>query len=506
MSDSAPSDVDAVRRLLAAPWPCIAIATSEERHAFDLVAAATVGSEGAFLVWSVTRGLRDARFAEGGPAIAETEHPAAALFHLATKAPQPATALFFDLAPHLEDARTLRTLREAIERCRAGSGTIVLVDSTERLPMMVESAAFRFEPTLPDEPELEAIVRRTVQECHRVKPVVVNLTRTTLRSMVRNLRGLSRSQAERVVRDCLADDRRFDDKDLPRIVVLKRNAIAAAFGGSVLEFIKTPDDLSGIGGMERLKRWLTQRRRSFEDRAEAFGIKAPRGVLLLGVQGAGKSLCAKAIAAAWKMPLLRLDPGALYDRYVGESEKRLRDALKHAGQMAPIVLWIDEIEKGFASAASRSTDGGLSQRMFGTLLTWMQERRDPVFLVATANDIEALPPELLRKGRFDEIFFVDLPGPAARLEILAIHLRNRSRDPTGFDLDALTAASDQRSGAEIEEAIVSALHEAFERNGDIDTESVRKAIEASPPLAVTMRERIDALREWSKGRCVPADE
>ena len=240
-------------------------------------------------------------------------------------------------------------------------------------------------------------------------------------------------------------------------------------------------------------------------KGQQSGLPAPRGVLLLGVQGAGKSLCAKAIATAWQRPLLRLDPCALYDRYIGESERRLRDALDQAEAMAPIILWVDEIEKGFASAASRSTDGGLSQRMFGTLLTWMQDHTEPVFIVATANDIEALPPELLRKGRFDEIFFVDLPGPESRREIFSIHLKSRGKDPAAFDLDALTKASDGYSGAEIEQAVVSGLYDAFQAGRDLSTQFVLDALRNSPPLSVTMAERVDALREWSKGRCVPAE-
>jgi SpoVK/Ycf46/Vps4 family AAA+-type ATPase len=241
------------------------------------------------------------------------------------------------------------------------------------------------------------------------------------------------------------------------------------------------------------------------DEAKAFGLSAPRGVLMLGVQGAGKSLCAKAIATAWQRPLLRMDVGALYDRYVGESEKRLRDALHQADMMAPIILWIDEIEKAFASAASRSTDGGLSQRMFGTLLTWMQEHDAPVFLVATANDIEALPPELLRKGRFDEIFFVDLPGREVRRKIFEIHLRKRGHKPDHFDVKALAEAADGFSGAEIEQAVLAGLHDAFAERQQVTTEHILAAVEQSPPLAVTMAERIAALREWAQDRCVPAD-
>jgi SpoVK/Ycf46/Vps4 family AAA+-type ATPase len=202
---------------------------------------------------------------------------------------------------------------------------------------------------------------------------------------------------------------------------------------------------------------------------------------------------------------MRMDVGALYDKYIGESERRLRDTLKQAEMMAPIVLWIDEIEKAFASATSRSVDGGLSQRMFGTLLTWMQERAGGVFTIATANDIEALPPELLRKGRFDEIFFVDLPTLDARAQIFSIHLRKRGRSPEAFDLAALAAASEGYSGAEIEQAVIAALHTAFAAGQALATEHMRKALESSPPISVTMRERIEELRNWAHGRCVPAD-
>jgi SpoVK/Ycf46/Vps4 family AAA+-type ATPase len=257
--------------------------------------------------------------------------------------------------------------------------------------------------------------------------------------------------------------------------------------------------------MRRLKEWLRQRQDAFTSEAEKFGLTAPRGVLVLGVQGAGKSLCAKAIATAWQQPLLRLDPSSLYASYIGESERNLRDALQQTEMMSPVVLWIDEIEKGFASAASRSSDGGLSQRMFGTLLTWLQEHEAPVFVIATANDIEALPPELLRKGRFDEIFFVDLPKAGVRKEIFAIHLKKHNRQPDEFDLDRLAGVSDGYSGAEIEQAVISALHEAYSKKKNLTTDGIVSAVKNSPPLSVTMREKVEALLEWSQGRCVPAD-
>jgi SpoVK/Ycf46/Vps4 family AAA+-type ATPase len=328
------------------------------------------------------------------------------------------------------------------------------------------------------------------------------MSRGDLEILVRNLRGLGRREAAQLVREAIEDDRRLDVHDLPRILAWKREQLHR---GGALEFVEAPVSLDDVAGLARLKAWLAARREAFDRPEPDPTLPPPRGVLLLGVQGAGKSLSAKAIATAWSVPLLRLDPGALYDRYVGESERRLRETLEQVEAMAPIVLWIDEIEKGFASAAARSTDGGLSKRMFGTLLTWMQDHAAPVFLVATANDIEALPPELLRKGRFDEIFFVDLPGPAVREAILAIHARRRGLDPADLDLPRLAAAAEGFSGAELEQAIIGAAHAARAAGRPVRDEDVLEAVASSPPLSVTMRERIAELRAWADGRCVPAD-
>jgi SpoVK/Ycf46/Vps4 family AAA+-type ATPase len=273
----------------------------------------------------------------------------------------------------------------------------------------------------------------------------------------------------------------------------------------VLEFVDRPATLDDVGGLSRLKKWLREREAGLTIEGQAAGLEAPKGVLLLGVQGAGKSLSAKAIATAWQRPLMKLDPGVLYDRYVGESERRLREALRQAEAMAPVVLWIDEIEKGFASAASQSTDGGLSQRMFGTLLSWMQDRAAPVFLVATANNIDALPPELLRKGRFDEIFFVDLPGAEAREQIFKIHLRKRKQKIESFDLRVLVSESDGFSGGEIEQAVVAGVYSAFQEQRGMTTKDVEQSLRGTVPLSVTMRERISSLRTWARERCVMAE-
>lgn len=493
------TDQERLEQLLQAHHACIAIVTHEEDYALGLVREASFNQVRELMLWSMNGGLRNG-LTSSLPEVPNTEHPAAAFCHLLQRE-EICDVCMLDLVGHLRDERTLRLLRDVIHRFRKQGRTLTLIDHRDELPPAVQADATRFDVTLPDEKELEEIVRRTLQRLHREQPIRVSINRKDLRAVIKNLRGLTRLQAEQVIVDSVIDDRRFDIGDLNHILAGKRQALCRA---GLLEYVETPVDLSQIGGLARLKAWLKQRAGALSDDAAAFGLTAPRGILLIGVQGAGKSLCAKAIAAAWQRPLLRMDPCALYDRYVGESERRLRDSLKQAEMMAPIVLWVDEIEKGFASAASHSTDGGLSQRMFGTLLTWMQERVAPVFLVATANDIEALPPELLRKGRFDEIFFVDLPEPAVRKEIFAIHIKKRGRDPKAFDLKALAEAADGYSGAEIEQAILAALHEAFATGRDLSTESIVQALAGSPPLSVTMAERVQALRDWARTRCTPA--
>ncbi len=490
-----------IEQLISGRHACVSIVTHEEEYALSLIreAAFKVGRD--MRLWSIVGGVRDGLVSDLPP-VPETEHAAAALYHITHQVTDNALFVTLDLAGHLDDNRTQRLLRDLIRLFGGRGATLVMIDHSASLPDVIRSRATPFDVALPDEKELDGLVRATLKTMHQEKKIKVEISRRTFQAIVRSLRGLTRRQSEQIIIDCVAEDRRFDAEDLNTVLASKRQALER---GGLLEFIETPVDLSQIGGLRRLKRWLKQRQEAVTEAAADFGLVAPRGVLMLGVQGAGKSLCAKAIATAWQRPLLRLDPGALYDRYVGESERRLRDALRQAEMMAPIVLWIDEIEKGFASAAGRSTDGGLSQRMFGTLLTWMQEHQEPVFLVATANEIDTLPPELLRKGRFDEIFFVDLPGRATRKKIFAIHLEKRKRDAGSFDLDALADAADGFSGAEIEQAVIAAMHDAFADKAELATAGIVKIIENSPPLSVTMAERIDALRKWAKTRCVPAD-
>lgn len=494
------TDQQRLEQLLLAEHPCLTVQTVEEMDMLRLVAQAALETQREMVVWSSSQGVRDGLLAKSNPA-AETEHPAGALYHLALSE-HPRIIVMLDLAGHLKDERTLRLLRDLLERCRRTHSHLILVDHQHELPPAIRAAATPFELSLPDETELERIVKDTLRERHELYPIYVDINRRELETIIRNLRGLSARQARQVILDTISADHRLDVTDINTVLAEKRRQLQSI---GLLEYVEAPVDLSEIGGLNRLKSWLRMRQEAFTKEAAEFGISPPRGVLMLGVQGAGKSLSAKAIATAWQRPLLRMDVGALYDKFIGESERRLRDALKQAEMMAPIVLWIDEIEKAFASAAAHSADGGLSQRMFGALLTWMQEHAEPVFLIATANDIEALPPELLRKGRFDEIFFVDLPNLDARAAIFQIHLAKRKRDPKGFDIAALAEASDGYSGAEIEQVVVAGLHQAFTARSDLTTEHLLDALKQSPPLSVTMAERVAALRLWAEGRCMRAD-
>lgn len=495
-------DFERFKQIVKSCYCCISIVTNEERYALDIVRTSAEDFKRDMWIWSVAEGVRDGlSLLEDGPVIAGTDKPEAGLANLIGSKPG-AICVTLDLAEYLRNGKALRILRDMIDRFEKQGNTLVMIDSSDKLPDVIKSYARPFEISFPDEKELKEIVQKTLRRYHSKKPIEIGITSDGLETLVRNLRGLTRRQARRIIIDTVVEDQRFDDNDINVVIASKRRMIQR---GGLLEYVRAPLNLSEIGGMKNLKRWLKNRKNAFSSDAEKFGITAPRGVLMLGVQGAGKSLCAKAIATAWHQPLLRLDPGTLYASFIGESEHNLRQALKQTEMMSPVILWIDEIEKAFASAASRSADGGLSQRMFGSLLTWLQEHEAPVFVVATANDIEALPPELLRKGRFDEIFFVDLPKPNVRMEIFAIHLKKRNREPEKFDLDKLADASEGYSGAEIEQAIISALHEAYAHDSDLDTKRILSALKTSPPLSVTMAESVQNLLAWARGRCVPAD-
>jgi SpoVK/Ycf46/Vps4 family AAA+-type ATPase len=490
-----------LKLLVQAGNPIISMVTPDEPRAVHLVRETAQEMGLPVCQWSITEGLVPAP-PQAARSLVEPGKPVAALAHV-QQAADPGIYLFKDLGPHCKDPQVVRSLRDLYFSPDSRFWTMLLLDAVS-LPAEVRRLTVPFEVGWPDETELLELVRTTFQDVQRqsMQQVESKLTKRELEVLVQTLRGLTSEEAARVVAEAIREDNVLDAADLPRVMDAKRKLLGAT---GCLESIVADVSPDEIGGLRNLKRWLNLRHGGFTASAREFGLDPPRGILLLGVQGCGKSLCAKVVASAWHMPLLRMDPGVLYQKFIGESEARLREALQQAESMSPVVLWVDEIEKAFASASSDSADGGLSQRMFGTLLTWMQDHRQPIFLIATANNLSQLPPELMRKGRFDEIFFIDLPGPAEREAIFAIHLRKRHRDKAKFDLAQLVAASEGLSGAEIEQAVISGLYAAFAEKAECTSEHVLAAMRASQPLSVVRREHVEQLRAWAKGRCVMAD-
>jgi SpoVK/Ycf46/Vps4 family AAA+-type ATPase len=485
--------------LIQAGNPLISIVSHDEEGVTEVVRWSAEQLGLPLFEWSVTTGMAQILPSAGDPGV-KPGKPNTALDHILGTLTRKEIYLLKDLGPHCKDSYVQRQLREIHLRRTV---SVVLLD-LEPLPEPIRRLAVSIEMPLPTADDLEKVIRETFRDIQHksYEEVTTSVSRKDIEQMAQILRGLTKGEAARVVAAAVYDDNALTPKDLPRMVEYKRNLLKSA---GCLEAIAVNVSVDEIGGLDNLKRWLVKRRGASTSAAREYGLDPPRGILLLGVQGCGKSLCAKAVASDWQIPLLRLDPGVLYQKYIGESETRLREALAQAEAMAPVVLWIDEIEKAFASAHSTSSDGGLSQRMFGTLLSWMQDHRHPIFIVATANDIEALPPELMRKGRFDEVFFVDLPTAAARRKILDVHLRRRRRDPARYRLDELAAATDGFSGAELEQLVVAAMYSAFPKSEELTDAHLLAESRLTRPLSTLMRERIVELREWAKDRCVPAD-
>jgi hypothetical protein len=494
---------------------CVRVTTIEETEMIGVGVEVAMSLDLTPLIWTVTRGVRRALPAPPGDLqpierLDNGDSPAASIRWMIKSLPSPSLIMMLDVGDQVSDTVNLRSMRDLLEAIHRGTldqrpgqrkarTSVLLIDAADTLPRVITACSVRHEIQTPADDEITSLIKMGLKDAQASGTEVEGrVSGKLLTRLVQNLRGLSRRQVRAVIAEAARDDGKLGEDDVPRIQRRKREILQSA---GVLEFVDAPTSMDEIGGLANLKSWLVKREACFDDPS----LPTPRGVLMLGVQGAGKSLASKAIATAWKRPLMRLDAGSLFNKYIGETERNLREALQQAEAMAPVVLWIDEIEKGFASAASASNDGGVSRRMFGTLLTWMQEHRTPVFLVATANDIEALPPELLRKGRFDEIFFVDLPGPEARRAIFRIHLGKRGFDAKTFAVSDLVTASEGYSGAEIEQAVISAHIDAKSAGEGLTTAHVDRAVRGSPPLSVTMKEKIHWLRGWAVGRCVMAD-
>lgn len=494
---------DELRSLVQSHTSLISLLSTDEAYEWEQVAAVARDLDRNLLDWSVTKGIRVYSPVTPEPAaVSGTDKPERALEHL-LRQKRPLIGCFRGLAPWTTQPIVQRLLQDYSIQADGSTSSLILMDQ-ESLHPRARRLAVPWRPGLPDADTLGQLVRRTYKRLKRDLEIDLStdLKRSEFEQLVLNLRGLTRSQAVRVVESLLLDDRQLTSGDLQRVIDAKRRLLE---GSGSLESMTIDFDISEVGGLHGLKKWLELRRGGFSSQARDYGINPPRGVLMLGVPGCGKSLCAKAVAADWQIPLLRLDPGVLYQKYVGESENQLRQAILQAEAMAPVVLWIDEIEKAFASATSSTADGGLSQRMFGTLLSWMQDHREPIFIVATANDISALPPELMRKGRFDEVFFIDLPATDARRQIFSIHLQRRGRDPSSFELDVLADSSKDLTGSEIEQSIVSAMFQSFAADRELQTEDILQAISETHPLSSLMAEKIEQLRAWAVNRCIRAD-
>ncbi len=479
--------------LVRARYPILYLVTHEERRVEKLLkeVAGRLGKR--FLVWTGTQGLT-----AGGTGKDANVDPAEALTRVAESADR-ALFAFLDLHAHLDEPRVVRRLRDLARELRHTFKTLVLVSPVLKLPPELEKDVTVLDVPLPDATELAEIMDGVLEGVRGDSRVQIDLGANLRERMIQAALGLTANEAESIFCKAVVEGLRLDEQDLDLILAEKKQIIRK---GGLLEFYELDETLAHVGGLAKLKSWLDGRGASFSARARAFGLPEPRGLLLLGVQGCGKSLSAKAIASHWKLPLLRMDVGSVMSSFMGASEENMRRSIRTAESLAPCVLWLDELEKAFAGAGgSGDLDSGTTRRVFATFLTWMQEKTRPVFVVATANAIDSLPPELLRKGRFDEIFFLDLPDADARRVIFTIHLERRHRDPTKVDLDPLVSASDGMSGAEIEEVVVSALYRAFaDGERTLATSDLVAAAREMVPLSVTMREPIAALRAWARDR------
>ncbi len=490
-----------LRMMIASRVPIIVIESHDEVRVLSFVAETALRKGLGVLEWTAVRGLQRGAVQRGPiPDSTETADPEAALREVA-RTPGPLLCVFCDLHPWLAgEPRLVRLLKEiALDHERKGT-TLILVSHRFPIPDELARLSARFRMNLPDRDTLLGIVREEAERWAKGRRGArVRTDRATLDALIDNLAGITEGDARMLIRKAIHSDGAITDEDLPELNKLKFRLLDA---GSVLHFEYDVPTLADVAGLANLKRWLEARRGALRGAEAAADLDRPKGLLLLGVQGGGKSLAARAIAGEIGLPLLRLDFANLFNKFVGETERNLREALQQAERMAPCVLWMDEIEKG---VDTRGADNATARRLLGTLLTWMAEHGARVFIVATANDISSLPPELMRKGRLDEIFFVDLPGPDARREILALHLARRGVEPAALELDLLAALSEGFTGAELEQAVVSARYRVAAEGGAVDTDALRQAIEGTVPLSVTMAEDFAALRAWARERCVPAD-
>ncbi len=475
--------VQEISLLLRAGWRVIALESFEEERALRILERAAKSTKRKLHTWSVAAGLTTE--GEGSGSLDEGLRAIAAV-------EAPAVFAILDAQTPLQDFTATRRLRDMLPELARRRQVVVLLGAVLELPLELEREAGRVVLPLPGTAELQDLFERVVESVGEAQ-----VAHDLLDGCVRAALGLTGGEAVRVFRKAWMANGAIDDRAVSEIIREKRQALRRT---PALTFHEAAAALSDVGGLGELKHWLRERRRAFGQEARGFGLPEPRGLLLLGVQGCGKSLSAKAIAREWGFPLLRLDLASAFGDVTKSAEVTIREATSIAESLAPAVLWIDEIEKGFAATGSDAR----ASRVFGSFLTWLSEKQSPVFVAATANDVTRLPPELLRRGRFDELFFVDLPSEQERVEILSIHLLKRARDPSQFPLQELAAQAERLSGAELEQVVTAGLYTAFSDSRDLGENDLANAIQETVPLYETYEERIKELRNWARTRARPA--
>ena len=480
--------------LLHSHLPIILIESHEELRMMQLISRIGIKQYKPVYRWSITSGLerQDIDMASG-----ERSDEEQVLWQIRDSR-DPAIYILCDYHPYLNNPLHIRLLKDIALAHEKTSITLILLSHRITLPPELSRLTASAQFSMPTRAELENIVKETAREWRQRHKQSVKTDQHSFNLLIRNLTGVTTEDARRLARTAIFNDGSISASDIPNVMKAKHSLLR---GDDVLSFEFDTARFSDVGGLSHLKSWLEQRKPVFHGEGNAATLEPPKGIMLLGVQGGGKSLAAKAVAGLFSVPLLRLDFANIYNKYHGESERNLRESLKTAEAMAPCVLWIDEIEKGISTGSS---DGGTSQRILGTLLTWMAEKKQPVFLVATANDIERLPAELVRKGRFDEIFFVDLPDQTVRQEIFVIHLARREQDATRFNTAVLAEMSEGFSGAEIEQAVVSALYATHAQGVELANHHIEEELLGTRPLSVVMHEKVAYLRQWATERTVPA--
>ncbi len=537
---SASTPLDRLKVLINSSTPIVVMETVEEVRALTLVRTACSDLSLAVFEWTIADGLvrsgsgapapqparadfrmpaipqgnseadRLARAvlsstgsdAAGAPrtAMYNTADPVQALANLETMTVE-AVFVLKDFHRHMDNPVVVRRLRDVGQKFSANRRTLVLTAPSIEMPPELASLVEFLDMPLPDSDRLREIIRETYTRMAATHTLKLQLDANGVDAMAANLRGLTEEAAERAISQAVVGRLALSADCITDVLDAKKALLKRS---EMLEFVDSTDNMASIGGLDNLKNWLGQRRGALDDHAREFGLDPPKGVIILGVQGCGKSLCARAVAGEWKLPLVKFDTAAVYDKFIGETEKRIQKVFRVAEGLAPCVLWIDELEKVFAGSGpdSASADAGVSSRLLAAFLCWMQDRKPAVFVTATCNNVTVLPPELIRKGRFDELFFVDLPKAAERKQIFAIQLTKRKRNPAGYDLDQVAAAAQGFSGAEIESAVQTALYAAFARKQELSTEDLLAALSSTVPLSITRAEEIATLRDWAKNRAV----